>query len=299
MDELKLGMIGLDTSHCPAFTKLLHDKGGPHHVPGGRVVAAFPGGSPEFSKSYSRVDKFTEQMRDELGVEILDSIEAVVERADAILLESCDGRQHREQFEKIAPFGVPAFIDKPLATTVSDAERIVALSEEHNAPFFSCSSLRLSRGIAELGEGRQILGCETFGPSPILDDFPGHFWYGIHAAEILFAKMGCGCREVTVRKTELADAVIGIWEDGRIGTMYGHQIEKGPGFGCTVFFEGGAAQGMPSDEPPAYALLAQQYMEFFRTRRPPIDPAETVEIVAFLEAANQSRETGEPVTLKS
>ena len=139
MDELKLGMIGLDTSHCPAFAKLLQDKEDPYHVPGGRVVAAFPGGSQDLRVSYERVERFTNQMRDEFGVEIKDSIEEVCESVDAVLLESVDGRQHAEQFEKIAPFGKPVFIDKPLTCDVGEAKAIIELSEKHAAPFYSCS----------------------------------------------------------------------------------------------------------------------------------------------------------------
>ncbi|MFW6158722.1 MAG: Gfo/Idh/MocA family protein [Planctomycetota bacterium] len=298
MDELKLGMIGLDTSHCPAFTRLLHDQENPHHVAGGRVVAAFPGGSDELEVSYSRVDKFTAQMRDELGVEIKDSIEAACEGVDAVLLESCDGRQHREQFETIAPYGLPVFIDKPLATTTDDAKRIVELADEHDAPFVSSSSARFSRGVVELGRGQDVQGCAAFGPASILDDFPGLFWYGIHVAEMIFAKMGRGCREVTVRKTDLADVATGVWDDGRVGVLYGHRIEKGPGFGCSVFYKGGVEQGVGRSEPPGYALLLEPVLEFFRTGEPPVDPMETVEIVAFLEAANQSRESGETAELR-
>jgi hypothetical protein len=300
MDELKIGMVGLDTSHCPAFTKLLNDTDHPHHVPGGRVVAAFPGGSQAMEVSYSRVDKFTAQMRDELGVEILDSIEAVLEDADAVLLESCDGRQHREQFELIAPAGKPVFIDKPLATTAADARGILELAARHDAPFMSSSSLRYSSGIAELGEGKAVLGCETFGPASFLDDFPGLFWYGVHAADMLFSKMGRGCREVAVRSGEDVDVVIGTWDDGRVGTMYAFRFpreRKCSAFGGTVFCEGGVEQGTAGDDPPGYALLARQYVRFFQTREPPIDPEESVEIVAFLEAANRSRDTGETVVL--
>ncbi len=297
MSELKLGMIGLDTSHCPAFTKLLNDPDNAHHVPGGRVVAAYPGGSRDMEASYSRVGGFTEQMRDELGVEMKDSIEAVCEQVDAVLLESCDGRQHLEQFEAIAPFGLPVFIDKPLAASTDDALRIVELSRQHDAPFVSSSSVRFSRGIVELAEGREVQGCTAFGPASILDDFPGLFWYGIHIAEMIFAKMGRGCAKVTARKTELADVVTGVWDDGRVGVLYGHRIKKGPGFGCDVFYEGGVEQGVSQGDPPGYALLLEPVVEFFHTRKTPIDPMETVEIVAFLEAANQSRETGETVEL--
>jgi predicted dehydrogenase len=297
MSELKLGMVGLDTSHCPAFTKLLNDTANEHHVPGARLVCAYPGGSQAFSLSHQRVDGFTSDLRG-LGIEIKDSIEAVAESVDAVLLESCDGRQHLEQFERIAPAGIPVFIDKPLATTSADAKAIAELSEKHNAPILSCSSLRYNSSLAPLAAGKKVLGCEAFGPSPILEDFPGHFWYGIHSADVLFSKMGTGCREVAVRRADNAELLTGVWDDGRIGTVYGHHFAgdaKCNDFGCTVFAEGGVQLAVAAGSPPAYALMLQQVVTFFQTRRSPIDLSETLEVVAFLEAANQSRETGKAV----
>ncbi|HEX6971094.1 MAG TPA: Gfo/Idh/MocA family oxidoreductase [Limnochordia bacterium] len=295
---MKLGMIGLDTSHCPAFTELLNNTENPHHVPGGRVVAAFPGGSQEMAPSRDRVERFTAQLADQYGVKILDSIEAVAAEVDAVFLESVDGRQHREQFARIAPFGKPVFIDKPLATSVDDARAIFELADRYGSPVLPCSSIRFARGIEELGEGRHIIGCEAFGPAPVLPDFPALFWYGIHTAEVLFAKMGTGCREVVARRSENADVVTGRWEDGRIGTLYGYRIAKVSTFGATLFTDGGVAQGTAGSDPPYYALMLPHVLRFFATGEAPIPREETLEIVAFLEAANRSRESGEPVILE-
>lgn len=299
MERLKIGMVGLDTSHCPAFAKLLSDKENPHYVDGGDVVAAYPGGSQEFANSRNRVDQFTTQMRDEFGVKILGSIEEVADSCDAILLESVDGRQHLEQFTILSQFGKPVFIDKPLTTDTAEAKQLFALAEKTNTPVFSTSSLRYANGIAQLGEGEQVLGCEAFGPMAILDDFPGLFWYGIHSAEVLFAKMGTGCREVSVTRTEQVDIVTGVWEDGRVGTLYGYRFPGMGSFGATVYAGKTVQQGIASGTPPWYALLLKEILPFFKTGKSPIDPKETLEIIAFLEAANTSRETGEAVTLAS
>lgn len=98
MKELKVGIIGLDTSHVVAFTGLLNDKNHEYHIPGGKVLVAYPGGSPDFELSIGRVKGFTEELQTKYGVEIVDSVEAVAEASDAILLESVDGRVHLEQF---------------------------------------------------------------------------------------------------------------------------------------------------------------------------------------------------------
>ena len=297
MKKLRLGMIGLDTSHCSAFAELLHDENNPHHVRGGQIVAAYPGGSQAFSLSKNRVDEITSQMRDKFNIKIVDTIEAAAEDVDGIFLESVDGRQHLEQFEKIARFGKPVFIDKPFTTSLEEARQILRLSEKFKAPVYSCSAIRYARGIEDLAPGRKVLGGEAFGPIAILEDFPGLFWYGIHSAEVLFSKMGRGCREVIVSHTEMADVITAIWEDGRVGILYGHRMKELGDFGCTIFTESGVFQGVARSEPPYYALMMPRIIEFFRTGKSPLDINETLEIVAFLEAANKSRQTGKPVSI--
>src|SRR5690625_3628344 len=110
-------MVGLDTSHVTAFTEILHNENHPYHMPGAEVVIAYPGGSPDMELSISRVDDFTKRMREEFDVKIVDSIEEVADQADAIFLETVDGRMHFEQFKRIAPYGKPVFIDKPLTVS--------------------------------------------------------------------------------------------------------------------------------------------------------------------------------------
>lgn len=297
VSELKIGMVGLDTSHCPSFTKLLNNTDDPHHVPGGRVHIAYPGGSKDLPVSYERVDGFTAQLRDEFGIEIVDTIEEVAERSDAILLESVDGRMHLEEFRKLAPYGKPVFIDKPLTTSSEEAKEIFALSKQHGAPVFSTSSLRYAAGIAELHEGKEVLGCEAHGPNAIIEAFPGVFWYGVHSAEILFAAMGAGCREVRAHTTERADVAVGTWEDGRIGVMYGYRFPKVSAFGATVFTTEGIFAGNGTGTPPPYASMLKHVIEFFQTGVSPVSEEEMLQVVRFLEAVNESKETGQAVTL--
>ena len=121
---MKIGIIGLDTSHVSAFTKFLNGTEGEGATSDARVAVAFPGGSPDMAASRDRVAGFTAELRDTYGVSMVDSPEAVAGACDAILLCSVDGRVHRDQFSRIAGAGKPIFIDKPFASTVSDAEGI-------------------------------------------------------------------------------------------------------------------------------------------------------------------------------
>jgi len=287
---IKVGMVGLDTSHCPAFTGMLNDASNPYHVPGAQVVGAFPGGSELFSNSRSRVEGFTTQLRDEFGVQMYDSIPALVADVDAILLESVDGRQHLEQFKELA-VGKPVYIDKPFATTSSEAVEMACIAQHSGTPIMSCSSLRYAAGIVDLSPGGDVLSCEAFGPAALLDDYPGLFWYGIHSAEMLFSFMGTGCQTARCIAYPEVDVVVGEWDDGRIGILKGTRMGKGQ-FGCVVHTTEGNACSMALSTPPYYYGLMKKVVEFFKTRTSPIQTEETIEIVAFLEAADASRAQG-------
>jgi predicted dehydrogenase len=290
-------MFGLDTSHCEAFVTLINDAKNVHHVPGGRVAAAYPGGSQLCAVSRDRVAGFTRKFKDEHGIRIVDDIKAL-RGMDAFLLESVDGRQHLEQFKVLAEFGKPVFIDKPLACSSQDARGIAELSERKGVPVVSASSIRFGTGIAGLTPaGARVQACEAFGSMGILDDYPGYFWYGVHSADVLYSYMGMGCARVQAFCEKETDLLVGRWKDGRIGTVRGTRFEGGA-FGCTVYTSVGVRHGLLADSPPPYARLLQEVMAFFQGGKPPIAPAETVEVMAFLEAAGRSRENGgQPVEL--
>lgn len=286
---LRLGMIGLDTSHCEAFTGILHDDKNPHHIPGARVVAAVPGGSKLCNVSYSRVANFTKAMQEKFGLEMRDSIDALARDCDAFLLESVDGRQHLEQFTILAKYGKPVFIDKPLACSRADAEAIAALAAKTKTPVMSASAVRFAAGAGggALRTAAAIHSCEAFGSMGILEDYPTYFWYGIHSADLLFSYLGKGCREVRIIHEKDMDLIVGHWDNGRLGTVRGLRT-PGAAFGATVFAEDGVRHAIAAGDPPYYAMLLRQVIPFFQTGKAPIDLAETVEIIAFLEAAGAS-----------
>src|SRR3990170_496784 len=87
---LRAGIIGCDTSHVVAFTKLINDPAATGPLAKVEVTCAYPGGSADIPSSRDRVQGFTEQLRAQ-GVTIVDSIAEVVEQSDVILLESVDG----------------------------------------------------------------------------------------------------------------------------------------------------------------------------------------------------------------
>ena len=91
--DLRLGIVGTDTSHVAAITGALNDASSRDHVPGARVVAAYKGGTA-MPASATRVEKFAADLQSRWGVEIVPDIPSLCRKVDGILLESVDGRIH-------------------------------------------------------------------------------------------------------------------------------------------------------------------------------------------------------------
>jgi len=286
---LRLGIIGLDTSHVVAFTQALNRPDAADHVPGARVVAAYPQGSRDIESSVRRVPGYTKTLR-ELDVEIVPSIAAVISRVDAIMLESNDGRVHLEQAAPVLAAGKPLFIDKPMAASLADVMAIFELARHHGTPVFSSSCLRYGESTQAVRRGTigAVLGCDIYSPDVIEATHPDFFWYGIHGCEALFTAMGTGCESVSCTRGSAGDCVTGRWKNGRIGTFRGLRDGK-RGYGGTAF---GSEQIMTSGENPGYRPLMVEIIRFFQTGKPPVAPEETLEIFAFMEAAGESRDSG-------
>ena len=295
---LRAGMIGLDTSHVVAFAGLLNDpakaKGVLSNV---KVTAAFPGGSKDIPSSIDRVAGYTETLRDKHGVKIYDSIEAMMPDVDVVFLESVDGRPHLEQIKPVLKAKKPVFVDKPVAGSLADAILIYELAEKAGVPIFSSSSLRYSKstmGATNNPAVGDILGAVAFSPCSLEEHHPDLFWYGVHGVESLFTIMGTGCQSVTRIHTADFDVVTGIWSDGRIGTFRG--IRKGKAdYGTTVFGSKGIYHAMGYS---GYQPLVEKICQFFEDGKPPVSAQETIEMFAFMEAADESkRRGGVPVTI--
>lgn len=289
---LRLGLIGLDTSHVIAFTKVLNDPSNSDHVPGARVVAAFKGGSPDVESSRTRVDGFTAELRDKWNVEIVESIPALCQKVDAILLESVDGRPHLEQVKPVLAAKKPVFIDKPLAASYRDAKEIARLAREAGVPWFSSSSLRFWSEAVRLKsapEAGGVQGVNVWGPAPTEPHHPDLMWYGIHTVEMLFTILGPGCETVTRVHTDGADVVVGKWRDGRLGVVRGIRAGK-QDYGITLF--GDKAILSSDDRLFSYRPLLVEIIKFFQTGIAPVQPEETLEIFAFMQAADVSKASG-------
>lgn len=294
--ELKVGLIGLDTSHVIAFTQLLNSTNNKDHVSGAKVVAGFKGGSRDIESSWSRVEGYTQQLQEKFGVKIYNTIEELCANVDAVMLTSVDGRPHLEQAKPVFAARKPLFIDKPIAGSLKDAVQIYQLAKKSNVPVFSSSSYRYYDSLVELKKTDvgKINSVISYGPCFLDKTHPDLFWYGVHPTEALYTMLGQGCETVSRTTTENTDVVNGIWNGGVVGTLHGIRGGSTP-HKVIVFGTKAVAEQKGSGN---YAPLIREVVKFFQTGQAPIPLEETIELFAFMEAADESkRHGGKPVAI--
>ena len=295
--DLRIGIIGCDTSHATAFAQILNDEAADDHLPGARVVAAFKTFSPDIEWSRTRVDEYVAELRGKHGVKMTGSIGELCSGVDAVIVGSVDGRPHLAQARAVIAAGKSVFVDKPLAANLPDALEIVRLAEEADVPLWTGSAYRWYPSLRELmnTDVGEIRGAISFGPAHLNEHHPDFYFYGIHPAEALYTVLGTGCESVSRTKTGDTDVVVGQWTGGRTGTLIGPRTKPLP-HQVSVFGSTGFAQQKSGAE--SYAPLVAQFVKFFQTGQPPVSHDETLEMYTFMEAADESvRRGGAPVKL--
>ncbi len=295
--DLRLGIIGTDTSHVSVFTRTFNDPAHPEHIAGARVVAAYKGGSPDIESSSSRVENYAKEISTKWGVELVPEISAMCGKVDAILLESVDGRKHLPQAKEAIKCGKPMFIDKPLSSSYEDALEIARLAKAGGVRWFSTSSLRWSEMATAL-KSPDAKAVMTWGPGP---EEEHHYldlsWYAIHPMEMMYTLMGTGCMEVSRTVSKDGDVIVGKWKDGRIGIV--RTGKPYSDYGAVVFGSKKAEQSNPKMK-SGYTPMLREIVKFFQGGETPVANAETLEIFAFMDAAQKSKEQGgRPVKVRN
>jgi predicted dehydrogenase len=286
--DLRAGIIGTDTSHVPAFTKAFRD----HPEWRIKVVAAFKAGSPDFPISANRVEGFAKTIQAEYGVELVDSIDALLAKVDVVLLESVDGRPHLAQVTPVLKARKAVFVDKPLAASLEDARTIAALAKETGTPLFTSSSVRFHPDIPKMRDIKSIGDVTRVQANYQLNVVPFHpdlYYYGIHGVEALYAVMGTGCTTLSRKVAPGSDVTTCTWKDGRVGT-YKALLTADPK--QPVLELTGSSGTASTGGPSSYDGLIVAIAEFFHTGRSPVPIAETLEVFEFMTAAQISKDKG-------
>ncbi|MEZ4810692.1 MAG: Gfo/Idh/MocA family oxidoreductase [Allomuricauda sp.] len=291
-DPKPVGIVGMDTSHSPQFVEAIN-----HSKSGYKVTTAFTTVSRDMPASVNRVEKFTAQIKS-MGVEIVASIDELLDKVDYVLLCTVDGRLHLEQAEKIFKAGKRVFIDKPMAASLADVIQIFDLSKEYNVPTFSSSSVRFMKKANEVRNGAigNVQGAQVYAPINYEPTLPKLYWYGIHGAELLYTVMGQGCKRVKSLITEKYHMVIGDWGDGKIGTYCGFKNGMQE-YGGQAFGDKGVSY---LDKFESADPLVEVILHYFDTGEVPMEPSETIELFAFMDAAQKSeQEEGDWVSIEA
>jgi len=288
--DLRIGMIGLDTSHATEFTRRFNDPADKGFVPGARVVAAVRQSSPDIEDSWKRMPAFSKTMEDKYGVKMVDSIDEMLKQVDVVMVESVDGRPHLAQTMPALKAHKPVFLDKPAAASLRDVIEIYRAAREYNTPIYSGSSMRFATKLQELKAMNvgELRGAISIGPAHTEAHHPDLYWYGIHPTEALYTIMGSGCETVACTTTKFTHVVTGVWKDGKVGTLRGTRGGIEP-YRIEVL---GSEKMINEDLKVDYTPFLREVVKFFQTGVAPVTPEETLEIYAFMEAADESKRQG-------
>lgn len=296
--ELHLGIVGL-SPHSAAFSSLMNDEDKDEDLVGCRIATLYhPAGNPDVEFTSEQLASYKAEVQ-KAGVKVVSSMDEMLKDVDGVLIETNDGRPHMKEVLPAIRAGKPVFVDKPVAENFQGVVDIYQLAADHKVPIFSSSSLRYGTRPQEINQSQKslVLGASTFSPASLEPSHTDLYWYGIHGVEMLYTVMGTGCREVQhLSHTRDGDVVTGIWDQGRVGTFRGIRTGK-RGFGGRAFMQEsivdlGGFEG--------YRPLVVKIVEFFNTGKAPVSVEETLEIYAFMTAADISKKQGgQKVNLES
>jgi predicted dehydrogenase len=282
-------MIGLDTSHTVEFTRRMQatDVAPEQKVEGMRAVTCLRFPTP--FQSEEGLDQRQAQL-EAWGVKVTTDFDKAVADCDAIMLEVNDPAYHVEYFTKCVGLGKPIFLDKPLADTIANGRAIYDMARETKVRVFSSSSLRfvpqLTEGIGAVPEPAYATMYGPLGKAPAGSSI---VWYGVHAFEMLERAMGRGAVSVFAPRDKAGVVAIVEYPDARRGIV---ELTEG------VYTYGGLVRNKKTafpfvaDTSRLYSDELEKVAEFFRGGDAPVPLEDALEIMAMLDAAERSANSG-------
>jgi hypothetical protein len=294
MQDIKVAVIGLDTSHAIEFPRRMQAPDCPadQKVAGLRAVNCL-----RFETPFQNEDGLTARQKtlEGWGVKVTRSFDEAVAGCDALMLEINDPAFHWEYFQKCVKLGKPMFLDKPLADTTANGRKIVELAKAKQARVFSTSSVRFTPQVAQAcAQMPAPLFAQAYGPLGAAPAGSGIVWYGVHTFEILERAMGRGARSVWSKKDAAGVTCIVDYPDARRGVV---ELNLGAWVwgGCLRTKE--KAVPFVVDMTRGYSDLLLEVGKFFRGGPAPVALDDTLEVMALLDAAQRSADSGREESL--
>ena len=287
--EVKVAIIGLDTSHSIEFPRRMQapDCADYVKVEGMRAVSCLRFPTPFCDER--ALDEGQKKLEG-WGIEVTTVFEEAVADCDAIMLEINDPAPHLEYFKKCADLGKPIFLDKPLADTIENGRAICDLAKRKGLRVFSASSLRFVKALGECCDRMpNPMFAAMYGPVGPAPTGSSIVWYGVHAFEMLQRAMGRGATGVFARKDKAGVVAVVDYEDDRRGIV--ELTEKGHSFGGCLR-NSDTALPYVVDMRYAYSEQLREVARFFHGDEPPLSLEDTLEVMAMLDAAERSSQSG-------
>lgn len=306
MKELKFGVIGMSEgnghpyswsaifngydpkamSECPfpVIPEYLSRQRFPEDaIPGAKVteVWAQDRGQAEHIARASRIEHVADDFRDMVG------------RVDGVLLARDDAENHFDFAAPILDAGIPIYIDKPFALTLSDAERLFE-RERYPGQIFTCSALRYAREFQIGAAARDELGDIRF-----VQGTTGKDWerYAVHVIEPALAILGRQGAIVDSCAWRASGAtVVNIrWESG-LGATFSTLGSVAAPIALRVIGSKGHRDMTFSNSFAAFKAALEVFVRTVRERQPQIPHEFVLDVVALIEAG---RQTQVPTALKT
>ncbi|MBO7152373.1 MAG: Gfo/Idh/MocA family oxidoreductase [Lentisphaeria bacterium] len=291
MKEIRIAVIGMDTSHAVQLPKLMQDPESEFKISGMRVTRAMRFETPFQNKA--GLDEREAYLRS-IGVEVTEDFEYAIGDCDAIMLEINDPSLHLEYFEKVAALGKPVFLDKPFADTVANTRKIIEIGKKYNTRYFTASSLRFTVGPNNLVDSKiNVNSAYAWGPLGQAAAGSSIVWYGVHTFEQIERIMGIGAESVTAVPSGKGVVCVVKYKDGR-GAVVELNNDKWV-YGDVIRDDAGndAMCSVPAKTPFYYSLM-EQIRLFFLDIETPVSIEDSFEVMALCEAADKSFASGKP-----
>ena len=298
MEQIKVAVVGLDTSHCVELPRRMHSPDLPREekIDGMQVVAVNRFETPFQAKE--GLDKRQEQL-EAWGIKVTESLDETVADCDAIMIEINDPSLHLKYFEQLASLGKPIFLDKPLAGTVEDGREIIKLMRKYNTRVWSGSSLPFFPVLVDALNKftMEVEIANAFGPLGTAPAGNSLIWYGVHTFEMMQKLIGHpGAEEVWATDNGLSVTSVVNYSDGRRGIVeairgswfYGGRIQNRQ---CAMPFSFTSTNAL-------YFNLLRQIRAFFRGCPAPVSMEKTFEGLAIMDATNRSIAEGKSVKVE-
>jgi predicted dehydrogenase len=229
------------------------------------------------------------------GVRVASDVADALREADAVMIEINDPALHLPWFTQAVSGGKPIFIDKPLADTARAGFAMIGLAQQHGVRWSSSSPLRSDAAlVAACAAMPHPTQTAVYGPLGKAPAGSSVVWYGVHAVEMLERAMGLGAVAATARRDGSGVTVVVDYVDGRRGLV---ELTDTAWIYGGILRDAKTAIPFSVDSSGIYTAQLREVERFFRGGEPPASPAEALEVMSILDAAERSLQSGrtEPV----